>query len=1111
MTIIATPGATASRLPCDGHTRRLLVVSLVMVVLSTLGGCSAAATRNVAQATASAATPAESLAPPVSTPSYECKFTEDAIAINGTLDEAAWENAATIENFSMPWLGKDNKPATKATRAKILWDRENLYISADLDDADLYADVTEHDGQIWDNDVFEVFLKPSTEKPSYYEFQVNAENTQFDCFIPRRGSVGRFKKMHDFGIESAVSLRGTLDNWTDTDKGWSVEMRVPWSSFMHTGGRPEPGAEWRFALCRYDHDVRREQPELSTSAPLSQLSFHRHEDYAPLRFIGPAVTASKPYGIPKIVPVSTSKVVGSPEPPLPYTVARVLPLAKLPCPIAVAHQPGSDRLLYVTEPWAYQPSRVLRMHDTPDAFEPELLLPEDGSVHYAITFHPKFAENGYVYIGSNGPGKPVGPNKEVPKKADGKPKKFTRVTRYVIDREPPFTFHPESAEVMIEWDSDGHNGGDMAFGLDGMMYVGSGDGTSDSDADLAGQNLTLLRSKILRIDVDHPDEDTPNDGRHYSVPKDNPIFDAGSPIATVKDARPETYAYGFRQPWRIVIDKQTGQMWVGNQGQDLWEQIYLVERGANYGWSIVEGTHKFNDEQKPGPTPISKPIAEHPHAEARAMTGGLVYTGSALPELKGAYIYADYSTGRIWGIRHDGKEITWHKLIADTTLQITGFGTDSKGEMLICDHQPGEAGGFYTLAPTPPVAKDQPPFPKKLSESGLFASVAGHKMVPGVVPYEPASPLWSDGTYKARFFALPPTMKQEGTIVPAKIGVTNARGWNFPDGTVLVKSFALQLEEGNPATRKWIETRFMLKEQGEWAGYTYEWNDEQTDAVLVAAEGKNREFQIRTADLAKHADGVKTQEWHYLSRTECMICHSRASNYVLGLCTVQLNRDYDYEKVLGEGHATDNQLRTLEHLGLLEVNWWGDGAGALHAKAVKAGIDEKDRWPWVGRQTASADPDAGRFPQRRSGLLAKAPAATNRLVNPLDASHPLEARARSYMHSNCSSCHVFAGGGNAQIDLEYMTAYETRPLDAMKAIGVKPLHATFDLPDPKLIAAGHPERSVLFSRVARRGPGQMPQLATSIVDEKAVAVLREWIESLPEGDANPAADKQASR
>ncbi|MFM9197404.1 MAG: PQQ-dependent sugar dehydrogenase, partial [Planctomycetia bacterium] len=667
-----------------------------------------------------------------------------------------------------------------------------------------------------------------------------------------------------------------------------------------------------------------------------------------------------------------------------------------------------------TEPWSYQPSRLLRMRDTADSFEPELLLPEDGSVQYAITFHPKFAENGYVYIGSNGLKSPDG---RVP--ADGR--KRTRVTRYVIDREPPYTFHPESATVIIEWDSDGHNGGDMAFGSDGMMYVGSGDGTSDSDADRAGQNLTLLRSKILRIDVDHPDEDTPNDGRHYSVPKDNPIFDPGSPIATVKGARPETYAYGLRQPWRIVIDRQTDQIWVGNQGQDLWEQIYLIERGANYGWSVVEGTHKFNEDQKPGPTPISKPVAEHAHAEARAMTGGLVYSGSALPELEGAYIYADYSTGRIWGIRHDGKEVTWHKLIADTNLQITNFGTDSKGEMLICDHQPGDAGGFYTLVPTPPVSADQPPFPRKLSESGLFASVADHKMVEGVIPYEPNSPLWSDGTFKARFFALPPTMKNAaGKVVPAKIGVTPARGWQFPNGTVLVKSFAIDEVEGDPSTRRWIETRFMLKEQGEWAGYSYEWNDEQTDAVLVPAEGKDRGFQIRTAELKTGGDGTKTQQWHYPSRTECMVCHSRASNFVLGLCTVQLNRDYDYEKVLGPGHTTDNQLRALEHLNLLDVNWWGDGAGEWYRAAVAADVAEKERWAWVGRQTASADPDAGRYPQRLSSMLFRAPARTNRLVNPLDAAHPLEARARSYLHSNCSSCHVFAGGGNAQIDLEYL-------------------------------------------------------------------------------------------
>lgn len=1014
------------------NSQSLPTLPLVAALAATLAGCSGG----------------RPFAPPAAP--VACRFTDAPPAIDGTLDDAAWKDAATIDTFRMPWLGADAKPA-KATRAKILWDREYLYVAADLDDADLYADVTEHDGQTWDNDVFEVFLKPAVDKPAYYEFQVNALNTQFDCFMPRRGHTGRFKKLHDFGIESAVKLRGTLGTWNDTDEGWSVEMRIPWSSLMPTGGRPEPGDEWRFALCRYDYDTNREQPELSTSAPLSQMSFHRHEDYVPLTFIGPAAVATKPYGIPKIVPVSTSKVVGSPEPPLPYTVERALPKAVMSGPITVAHQPGSDRLLYVTEPSAYQPSTVMRMRDDASVYEPEVLIPaDDSTVHYSLTFHPKFAETGFVYIGSNGLTSPDG---RVP--VDGR--KRTRITRYVIDREPPYAFHRDSATVIIEWDSDGHNGGDMAFGLDGMMYVGSGDGTNDSDEDRVGQDLTSMRSKILRIDVDHPDDDVSNDGRHYSVPRDNPIFDKDSPIATVKGTRPETYAYGLRQPWRVVIDKATGQIWVGNQGQDLWEQIYLVERGANYGWSIVEGTHTFNDDQQAGPTPISKPVAEHSHAEARAMTGGLVYTGSALPDLKGAYLYADYSTGRIWGIRHDGTKVTWHQLIADTQLNITAFGTDSKGEILICDHQPGDKGGFYRLVPTPPVSKDQPPFPKKLSESGLFADVATHRMVDGVIPYQPVSPLWSDGTHKARFFALPPTKDASGKIVPAKIGVTHARGWNFPNGTVLVKSFAIQQVEGDPSTRRWIETRFMLKEQGEWAGYSYEWNDEQTDAVLVAAEGKDRDFRIRTADLAKHADGVKTQQWHYPSRTECMVCHSRASNYVLGLCTVQLNHDFDYQAVLGEGHATDNQLRALEHLGLLEVR--GPGVAA-------------------------------------SSLLARAPERTNHLVNPYDASHPLEARARSYLHANCSSCHIYTGGGNAQIDLEYMTAYETRPLDAMKAIGVKPLHATFDLPDARLIAAGHPERSVIHERMNRRGPGQMPQLATSIVDEPAVAVVREWIESL---------------
>jgi len=1047
---------------------------------------------------AGCAGPSSSSAPPrpVPVPAYVCRFSEEPITIDGVLDEAAWEGALEVGRFELPWLGPGSHPATAATRAKLLWDREYLYIAADLDDADLYADVTAHDGQTWDNDVFEVFLKPAVEKPGYYEFQVNPLNTQFDLFLPRRGHGRRFLRMHEFGMESAVKLRGTLDDWTDRDEGWTVEIRIPWTSFMPTGGRPEPGDEWRFALCRYDYDLSREQPELSTCAPLQERNFHRHEDYRPLVFEGPAADARSAFGIPRIVPVKTSRVAGSPEPPLPYRVERAHPLARVSAPIAVAHQPGSDRLIFITEPSAYRPSSVMRMRDDPGSFEPELLIPaDDKTVHYAITFHPRFAENGHVYIGSNGL---VSPDGRIPE--DGRQR--TRVTRYTIDRTPPYAFHPESATVIIEWDSNGHNGGDMAFGNDGMMYVGSGDGTGDSDGDRAGQDLTTLRSKILRIDPDHPDEENPLPGRHYSVPRDNPWFDPDSPLAAVPDARPETWAYGFRQPWRLCYDREREQLWVGNQGQDLWEQIYLIERGANYGWSVVEGSHPFHLDQQAGPTPFSKPVAEHAHSEARSIAGGLVYTGAALPALQGAYLYGDYSTGRIWGIRHDGTQVTWHQLLADTSLQITGFGTDSRGEILICDHQPGDKGGFYRLVPAAAAAAGQPPFPRRLSESGLFADVAGHRMAAGVVPYEPAAMLWSDGTHKARFFALPPVSDEAGRVVPARIGVTNGRGWNFPDGTVLVKSFAIDEVEDDPATRRWIETRFMLKEQGEWAGYSYEWNDEQTDAALVAAEGLDREFTIRTGGGAGSAAGERTLEWRYPSRTECMVCHSRASNYVLGLCTVQLNHDYDYAAVLGEGHATDNQLRTLEHLGLLEVSWWGDAFEMLRGRARAAGVDSErpeEIGKWAGRQAASNDPDKGGFGRRKSALLSKAPAATNRLVDPYDPAHPLEARARSYLQSNCSSCHVFAGGGNAQIDLEYMTAFGTREIAAMKAVGEKPLHSAFGLADARLIAAGHPERSVLVERMNRRGAGQMPQLATTIVDERAVAVVRAWIESLEPG------------
>src|SRR5205823_3517911 len=217
------------------------------------------------------------------------------------------------------------------------------------------ADVTEHDGQTWDNDVFELFFKPADDKPGYYEFQVNAAGTIMDMFIPRRGAGGyrRFKSDGDFHVEAKVKLDGTLNNWTDKDKGWTVEGKIPWKDFLRTGGRPEPGEKWKFSLCRYDYSVDFEGPETSTCSPPKSPSFHAHEDFATLTFVGPTKVTSRPHGIEKYTPVTTSTVVGSPDPPPPYRVRRMFPNLKMNFPICVRPQPGADLLLVIDEKWSY--------------------------------------------------------------------------------------------------------------------------------------------------------------------------------------------------------------------------------------------------------------------------------------------------------------------------------------------------------------------------------------------------------------------------------------------------------------------------------------------------------------------------------------------------------------------------------------------------------------------------------------------------------------------------------------------------------------------------------------------------------------------------------------
>lgn len=979
---------------------------------------------------------------------YTCKWTNTPPIIDGNPNDACWEKAIAIDNFHLPWLHEKDRPSRTKTKAKLLWDRDSFYYLAQMEDHDLFADVVEHDGKTWENDVFEIFIKPSSKHTGYYEFQVNAANTFFDCFFPKkRDTTENFAdiiKADKFHMEAKVLHDGTLNKRDDRDKGWTVEGRIPWADFAKTGGRPNINETWSFALCRYDYDIKEKSPELSTSAPLKSkpyADFHLFQDYAPMVFEGPIAPASTKKGR---VPAKNMKVVGSPEPPLPYKTINAFPKLKLKNLTCILPVPDSNIMLASAMDRSYAPSSIVRFDAREDASESFTLLESKDTI-FDMLFHPDYKKNGYLYLGCNGPGPEA--------------KKHTRVVRYNISNKSPFTIDPKSAVTIKEWHSDGHNGAALAFGKDGMLYVTSGDGTSDSDTWVSGQDLTRPLGKVLRLDVDHPDE-----GKQYSVPKDNPFLH-------IKDAVPETWAYGLRNPWRMHCDKKTGHLWVGNNGQDLWEQVYFIRKGDNYGWSVMEGSHPFYSLRKPGPTPFVKPTAEHHHSEARSLTGGIVYYGSKFPELQGCYIYGDHSTGKIWGIRHDGEKVTWHKEIADTSLQITGFGEDNNGNLLVVDLL-GTIHKFIAVPKDVP----QPHFPRKLSESGLFQSIQNHEMVEGVIPYSVNAPFWSDQAHKVRFFALP-EFDSEGK--PSLIDYSSTKSWNFPNGTVIVKSFALEMEQGNPQSKKWIETRFLTRQEGEWAGYSYLWNKEQTDADLVESPGRDVPFLI--ADKSEK-EGIRKQIWHYPSRAECMVCHSRASNFVLGLCEVQMNKSHDYNT----GH--ENQLEHLEKLQLLKPRS-PDLRSALKLMGQNDGKKDKALDEWVNTQL--------NFPDQRKianpdYLLPLPVSQLKKLVNPYDKTNPLEARVKSYLHSNCANCHINAGGGNSQMDLDFFA-----DKDKIKILNEQPNHHTFGFKDAKIIAPGDPERSVLLHRISLVGTGQMPQISRNMVDKQAVELFSEWIRSLP--------------
>jgi glucose/arabinose dehydrogenase len=223
-----------------------------------------------------------------------------------------------------------------------------------------------------------------------------------------------------------------------------------------------------------------------------------------------------------------------------------------------------------------------------------------------------------------------------------------------------------------------HQGGQLAFGPDGYLYIAFGDGGSERDPGNRGQDRSILLAKILRIDV----ESTPHSGG-YRVPADNPFVHRTG-------MRHETWEWGLRNPWRFSFDPKTGDLWIGDVGQDLWEEVDRVpgdkQGGEDFGWSLYEGDHLFKATSRlPG---FTWPIAEYSHSEGDAIVGGYVYRGVAYPAEQGLYVFGDYGSGRIWTLRRQGS--SWVRHLARTTgYQIGTFGVDGSGELWVADRSAG--------------------------------------------------------------------------------------------------------------------------------------------------------------------------------------------------------------------------------------------------------------------------------------------------------------------------------------------------------------------------------------------------------------------------------------
>lgn len=620
-----------------------------------------------------------------------------------------------------------------------------------------------------------------------------------------------------------------------------------------------------------------------------------------------------------------------------------------------------------------------------------------------------------------------------------------------------------SEEVLInQYDREfWHIGMDLEFGGDGFLYIAMGDETPTTCCDRADSTQRLdggLWSGVLRIDVDndtthshairrqpvHPSIDPTQIGAQwpesftqgYSIPNDNPFV---SPDGSQLE---EFYSLGLRHPWTMDVDDETGDVWVGDVGRFRREELNRISSGDNQEWPYREGTINGPDEM---PANVigreTGPVFEYNHEEGKAIILGGVYRGERFPEMVGKVLFSDFVGGQLWastkrGSTYDTEQIA--TISAGYNEGVNSYLFDSRGDILmvrtggaLADDGRidvlGRSGNTEALADAPQL----------LSRTGAFTDMLSRTSVEGCISYEENVAFWSDAAVKSRWMCVP----NDGSHNTAaeKIVFSEEEPWTFPVGTVFIKHFDMEAEEGHPQSVFPLETRFLVVGTEGYYGLSYRWNEAGTDAILVSSAGDVRPFAQTSIE------GAMSRVWQYPSRVQCIECHTEQAGSTLGVNARQLNGLHTYQRT----GLQANQIETLASLDMFDQT--------LELDALLPTV-----------LTASASDD-------------------------LSAS--IGDRARSYLDANCGYCHM-PNSVRANFD-----ARLTTPLDHQGLINGA-LVEGFGIEGEAAIVPGDPMRSVILHRASLVGEGAMPPLGKNRVDDAGIALLEEWIVSLG-GAATP--------